>query len=114
VANRDAGKNERTRSNPDIFADMNRAPEFQSRSALRGVARMIGGKDLNTRADLCLVADRDGHDIQNHAVEVEEDLVAQRDVETVVAMKRWPNDGLFTHCGEAFQQQLATLRRRHV
>ena len=52
-------------ANPDISADVNWASEFQSRLTRRGIARMVGRKDLNTRPNLGLVANADLDNIQD-------------------------------------------------
>ena len=52
-------------ANPDISADVNWASEFQSRLTRRGIARMVGCKNLNTRPNLGLVANADLDNIQD-------------------------------------------------
>jgi hypothetical protein len=45
---------------------------------------VIGRKDLNPWADLRLVANRDLHDIEDDAVEIQEHAGTETDVEAVV------------------------------
>src|SRR3546814_9849037 len=65
---------------------------------------MIGGQDLHARADLSLVTDGDRDDVQDHAVEVEEDMRAEADVEAVVAVERRADDASLADGGEALER----------
>ncbi len=63
---------------------------------------MIGGVDLDGGADLGAVADLDGVDVEEDAVEVEEDAGAQVDVVAVVAVEGWADGGVFAAGGDDF------------
>jgi hypothetical protein len=65
---------------------------------------VIGGKDLNSWPDLRLITDVDRHRVEDDAVEVQEDTRAQPNVEAVITVKRWTNDGALADFSEAFQQ----------
>src|SRR3546814_8401132 len=71
---------------------------------------MIGGQDLHARADLSLVTDGDRDDVQDHAVEVEEDMRAEADVEAVVAVERRADDASLADGGEALEEELTPFR----
>jgi hypothetical protein len=64
---------------------------------------MIRRKDLNCRTDLRFVADADRDNVEDHAIEVQENAGAETDVKAVVAMKWWPDHGPLADRGEAFQ-----------
>ena len=77
-----------------------------------GVARMIGGVDLHRRPDLGAVADRDFDDVEDDAVEVEEDAVAETDVVAIVAVEGRTDHGVLADVAEAFAEQRVPLRYR--
>lgn len=110
VTNRHARQDERSAPNPDISADVDRASEFQSSLARCRIARMVGGQDLNSRPNLGPVANADLDNIQDDAVEVQENSGAKGDVEPVVAVERRSYAGPVTDAREALAQQRTTLR----
>ena len=58
VADRDAGQDDGAAADPDIAADPHRPAEFEAVAPRLGIARMVGGVDLDRRSDLGAVADR--------------------------------------------------------
>ncbi len=69
---------------------------------------MVGGVDLRRGPDLGAVADRDFDDVEDDAVEIEEDAVAETDVVAIVAVegrtdhgvlcRRWPKCSQSSAC----------------
>ena len=53
IANGDARQNDGLRSYPHVFPDVDGLAHFQARRAIRGVTRVIGGDNLDGRANLC-------------------------------------------------------------
>src|SRR6185369_7247235 len=80
VADRDAGQEDGAAADPDVAADSHRAAELQAGFSRIGVARVVGRVDLHGGPDLGAVADDDLDDVENDAIEVEEDAVAEADV----------------------------------
>ena len=75
---------------------------------------MVGREDLHSRPDLGTIADRYLDDIEDHAVEVQENARAEADVEAVVAVERRPDHGTISNEREAFHQQFAPVGGRHI
>lgn len=71
---------------------------------------MIGGVDLHGRPDLGAGADADFDDVQDDAVEVHEDAVAETDVGAEVTKERRADDGIRADMGESLAQQRMPLR----
>jgi hypothetical protein len=86
------------------------ATKLQPGGPLGCIPWVIGRKDLNPWADLRFVANRDLHDVEDNAVEVQEHARTETDVEAVVAVKRRPNHGTLANRSEASQQQFPPLR----
>src|SRR6516225_1859959 len=101
-------------SDPGVAPNADRAAKLQPGGAPRRVAWMVGRQDLHPRPDLRAVADGDLHNIEDHAVEVQEHASTEANVETVVAMKWRPDHRAVSDFGEAFHQQLAPLGGGHV
>jgi hypothetical protein len=99
-------------ADPDITANANGTAKLQSGGPPRRIAWMISRKDLDGRTDLRFVADADRDDVEDHAIEVQENTGAETDVEAIIAMKWWPDHGPLTDRGEAFQQQLSAFGGR--
>jgi hypothetical protein len=92
-------------------------PMRMGRPNSKPAARSAGSRgwsvaNLRGRANLRSIAYGDGDDIEDHAVEVEKDPSAERDIEAVIAMKRRPDHGTLADKGEAFHQQLPPFGRR--
>src|ERR1700722_1808614 len=88
VSYRDAGQNNGAAANPHIATDHNRPAKLRSRPSCRGIPWMIGRVYLNCGSDLCSCADTHRHDVENHAIEIQKDIIPQRDVLAKVAMER--------------------------
>src|SRR3546814_10055467 len=110
VADTHPRQDEGAAADPDVAPDIDRAAELEPGRPLREAARMIGGQDLHARADLSLVTDGDRDDVQDHAVEVEEDMRAEADVEAVVAVERRADDAYVADGGEALEEELKPFR----
>jgi hypothetical protein len=109
VADGDPRKNHRSPANPDVPTDADGPPELQAAAPLRRIARVVGGVDLDRRSDLRPLADRDLHHVEDHAVEVEEGVGPQADVEAVIAVERRTDNGTGPDFGEALGEQHAPL-----
>src|SRR5207237_6192227 len=83
ITDGNARQDDRSRSDPDVASDADRAAKLQSGGASRRVARMIGSQDLHPRPDLRTVADGDLHYIEDYAVKVQENASTEPNVEAV-------------------------------
>src|SRR3569623_1544687 len=88
VANRDAGQDDRAAADPDVGADLNRTAKLKPVAPGLGIPGMVGAINLNGRADLGAVADRDMDNIEDDAVEVEKYAVAQENIVAEIAEER--------------------------
>jgi len=86
ITDGNARQDDRSRSDPDVAPDPDRATKLQAGGSPHRVARMVGRQDLHARPDLRAVADGDLHDIEVHAVEIREHPSTEANVEAVVAM----------------------------
>ena len=83
-----AGQDDGAAADPDTPADANGAAELKSGSALRRIARMVGGVDLDGRADLRAVPNGHLNHIENNTVEIEECARPEPDIEAVITEER--------------------------
>ena len=90
IADRHSGQDDRAAADPHVATDRHRPAQFEAVAAKLRIARMVRGIDLHGRADLSAIADRDGDDVQEHAVVIEENTVTETDVVAVVAEERRP------------------------
>src|SRR6187401_289981 len=102
-ADADAGADDGAAADPDVVADGDRLAGLQ-RAALRVIEGMQRRVDLHRRADETEVADLHGADVEDHAVEVEVDATAERDVGTEIAEERRLDVDLVTAGGEELLQ----------
>src|SRR5216683_425329 len=112
VANGHAGQDNGAASDPDIAADPHRTPEFDAAAPGLGIAGMVGGVDLRGGSDLRSIADGHFDDIEDDAIEVQENLVTETDIVAEVAEKRWPDHGAGADMTETFGQQRVALGYR--
>ena len=105
VADSDAGQEDGSAADPDVAADADGLAGFEVGAAGLGIAGMVGGVDLDGWADLGAVADLDGVDVEQDAVEVEEDAAAEVDVVAVVAEEGWADGGVFAEGAENFGEE---------
>ncbi len=63
---------------------------------------MVGGEELHAGSDLRQGADHHGSDVEDDAVEIQEDAIAERDVLAVIAMERRTHDGAFADMSKQF------------
>src|SRR5882724_12873579 len=112
IADRHPGQDNGAAADPDVAADPHRAAEFETAAACFGVAWMVGGVDLRGRSDLRAIADRHFDDIQDHAVEIQENPVAKVDVVAIVAKERRADHGTHADMTETFGQQRVALGYR--
>src|SRR5690606_27614649 len=84
VTDAHAGEDQRAAADPGILADLDRPAVFPAAALLR-VQRMQRREDLHAGAEQREAADAHRADIEHHAVEVEEDALAEFDVGAVVA-----------------------------
>ena len=108
-ADADAGADDGAAADPGVVADGDRLAGLQ-RAALRVIEGMQRRVDLHRRAEETEVADLHGADVEDHAVEVEVDAAAERDVGTEVAEERRLDVDLVTAGGEELLQD-RTARR---
>src|ERR1700738_667396 len=111
VANRHAGQDNGAAPDPDITADSHRSPEFGPPAPGLGIAGMVGGVDLRRRSDLRSIADGHFDDIQDDAIEIQENFIAETDVIAKVAEKRRGAHGGCADMIETLGQQ--RVARRH-
>src|SRR6185312_3309586 len=91
-ADRYAGADNRAAADPYIRTDRDRLGVFLRPPQL-GVQRMGRRVELHRGAEHREVADRHGADVEDHAVEVEEDAVAEVDVGSIIAEEGRLNPG---------------------
>src|SRR6202789_2826088 len=84
----DARQHNSAPANPDIAADRNRPAKLRARQSHHGIAWMIGRVYLNRGSDLCSCADAHRHHVENHTIEIQKNIGAERDVVAIVAMER--------------------------
>ena len=88
ITDRDAGTDDRLAADPNIVADRDRLAEFLSSPLLR-VQRMRGGIDVNAGSEKDVAPDPHFANVQDHAIEVEVDLLAKINIGPVVTAKGW-------------------------
>src|SRR5690606_18519470 len=108
-ANGDTWIDDGAAADPDVVLNPHRPGRFQPGSAYCCIQRMGGGIDLHCRANQHVVADLHLGTVQYHAIEVEEDGLAQVNVAAVVALE-WRLDPDLAAAGtEQFSQQIAAF-----
>src|SRR4051812_31490404 len=95
---------------PDVVLDRDQPAELAAGGALDRIERMVGCQQLDRRRHLHAVADRDRDHVEDHAVEVHEDVVAERDVVAVVAEERRPDIGVRAEPAEKLAQNVLLAR----
>ncbi len=75
---------------------------------------MVGGKDLHAGPDLGTVADLHLHYVEDHAIEIHEHAIAERDVVAVVEVERWAYHAIAANCAQSFLQQVRMLLWRQA
>src|SRR5229473_5416262 len=110
VTNRHAWQDNGATADPDVAADPHRTSEFEPPAPRFGIPGMVGGVDLRRRSDLRSIADGHFDDIQDDAIEVQENFIAETDVIAKVAEERWANHGARADMTETLGQQRVTLR----
>ena len=68
---------------------------------------MIGRVDLDSWTNLRPLSNSDLDHIKDHAIEVEEDIRSQANVETIVTVERWADNGPLADLPEALDKQNA-------
>jgi len=109
VADGDAREDDGAAADPDVTPDPDGSAAFEPLAPLRQIARMIGRVDLDGWTDLRPIPDGDLDHIEDHAIEVEERVRPQANVEAIVAMERRADDGALSDLAEAFGEQCAPL-----
>src|SRR5450755_787162 len=94
----------------DHAADSHRTPELDAAAPGLGIAGMVGGVDLRRRSDLRSIADGHFDDIQDDAIEVQENFIAETDVVAKVAEERRADHGARADMTETLGQQRVALR----
>src|SRR3546814_20304938 len=69
VADTHPRQDEGAAADPDVAPDIDRPAELEPGRPLREAARMIGGQDLQPRADLRLSTAGGGDEVQDHTAE---------------------------------------------
>lgn len=87
LSNSDTRANDSPTSNPDIISDHNRHPELDTLGPNQGINRVCGTEELDVGRKEDIVADRDLATVQNHTVEVHVDILAHRDVTSIVGLE---------------------------
>src|SRR5690625_6727075 len=65
--------------------------------------------DLHRRREYRVVSDGNPRDVEHHAVEVEEDMLADFDVRPVITVERWLNPGRLSSLPEEACQNASAL-----
>lgn len=86
VANRDTGADDGPAANPDVAANGDGMGQLRPGDALGGVEGVRRGVNLHGGAEHRVLANADNVTVENHAVEVHVDLIAQVEVASVVAV----------------------------
>lgn len=85
VADRDARIDDGTPANPYIIADAHRLAAFDTGEPLLDIERMSRCIDVDARAHQAIVANANVADVEEHAIEIGEEIVADVDIIAVVA-----------------------------
>ena len=101
-------KDQRTTPYPHVPAYGDRTAELQHLPAQTRITRVVRGKNLNARPNLRPVPNGDFHDIEDHAIEVKEYVIAEMDVVSVIAVKRRPNVHTFPNAAKQLTEQRST------
>lgn len=107
VAHGHARQHDRARADPRVATDAYRPAELQPGRALAGIAGMVRGEQLHARTDLRAVADVHFDDVEDAAIEIQEDALAEPDVVASVAMEWRADDGAFADMREALRRLFA-------
>jgi hypothetical protein len=107
-ADRDAGADDGTAANPHVTTNRDWPSKFlcAPKHVLHWVSRCV---DLYRRAEKRVVADVNGADVENDAVEVEEAFAAEINVRAVVAKKRWLHPDIVAASAKQIVQNSAAL-----
>jgi hypothetical protein len=112
VADGSAGENDSATADPDMPANPDGSSEFKTLAPLRPIARMIGRVDLDSWTDLRPLSNSDLNHVKDHAIEVEEDIRSQANVETIITVERWADNGPLAYLPEALGKENAPLIAR--
>jgi hypothetical protein len=86
-----------------------RPAEFQAATAAVRIAGKVRSIDLYRGTHLTTTADRNAHHIENHAVEVDENIFAKSDVESIVAEETRTYDSPLTNRSQTFGKHRKAL-----
>src|SRR5690348_3831775 len=84
ICDRYARQDDGAAANPDVTPDPHGSTEFETAPSDVRISRVVGRVDMHARADLTAIADDDADDVEKHAVEIDEDIVAEPDVVPVI------------------------------
>src|SRR5690625_918688 len=84
----------RAAANPNVIANRNRFCKFETSPPDFRIKRMGRRVDLHGRTKKHVIPNFDLHDIENHAVEIEINLFAERNIGPVIAKKRRLNPNI--------------------
>ena len=87
VADADARQNGDVSAEPYVVAHGDGLCVFHARGPFSGVQRMHGGVDAALRPDEAVAAEAHGRAVENHEIVVGKEVLADFDVEAVVAAK---------------------------
>src|SRR5450631_1076761 len=99
-------------ADPDVAADPHRTSEFEPAAPRFGIAGMVGGVDLRRGSDLGAVADCHLDNIEDDAIEIQENLIAEPDIIAEVAEERRADHRARADMTETFGQQRVALGNR--
>lgn len=88
VADRHALHHDRVASDPDVVADGNGQRTHDARVALVGQQGVVDGVDADVRPDEDVVADGDGRFVEDRQVEIADEMVADRNLRSEIAVER--------------------------
>jgi hypothetical protein len=102
-------QNDRAAANPYVLTDLDRAPKLGTRSANRWITGMVCRVYLGRRADLCSRPNSHRNDVENYAIEIDEDTWPDPDIVAVVAMKWRSDDRAVSDLRQSLPQQSESI-----
>src|SRR4029077_3540916 len=83
------GQNDRPAANPHVLTNPDGAPKLGTRPPDRWITRMVCCVYLYRRGDLCSRSNSHRNDVENYAIEINEDTWPDTNIVAIVAMKWW-------------------------
>lgn len=100
VSYRNAGADDSPGADPHIVADGNGQHIFERRTALFGINGMLRRVDQDARRKHDVAADPHLRPVEDHAIEIDEDMIAEMDVVSVIALERRHDQHALPHSAQ--------------